>query len=71
MRAFEELEQAVVEYCKRHGHTPKHTKRRPSAKYYYVEAMDYTEIEAKIAPMKNGKERVVFKVNGKITSIKK
>lgn len=71
MRTFDELEKAVAAYCERHGHTPKHTKRRPNEKYLHIEATDYTSIEARIMEQKNGKTRVLFKVDGKVTSIKK
>jgi len=71
MRTIDELEKAVVAYAKRHGHTPKMTSRYPDEKYYSIVSMDYTKMEGKIISMKNGKERVIFKVDGKITSLKK
>lgn len=70
MRTFAELKSAVLFYCSKHGYMPKYTKCNPEGLYYYVLAMDYTEIEAKIIKMKNGKQKLVFKVDGKIVSIK-
>ena len=70
MKTIGYLEKAVNEYMERHGHKPKYTQRKPDELYYYVEAFDYTELEGQIIPTKTG-SRVVFKVDGKVTSIKK
>lgn len=71
MRTYEELNRAVLFYCSKHGHMPKYIKRYPDEMTISVLAMDYTELDAKIATDKNGKTRVVFKIDGKVASLKK
>ena len=66
-----ELEKAVNAYVNRHGMELKFTSLSPFGNFYNVRTMDYTEIESKIITMKNGKTRVLFKVDGKISSLYK
>lgn len=67
-----ELEKAVNDYMKRHGMNPKYTSLDNEKQSYNVNyTMDYDRLEARIITMKNGKTKVVFKVNGKITSLYK
>lgn len=69
MRTYDDLEKAVVDYCERHGHTPKHTKRRPAQRYIYIEAMDYTTMEGRLATDKSGRQMLYFYVDGKRAKI--
>lgn len=67
-----ELEQAVNDYMKRHGMKAKYTSLNPDKQSYNVNyTMDYDILESRIIKMRNGKTRVVFKVNGKIESLYK
>lgn len=67
-----ELEKAVNDYMSRHGMKPKWTSLNHKTKTYNVNrTMDYNRLESRIITMKNGKTRVIFKVNGEITSIYK
>lgn len=69
MRNIEDLIKVVNAYVERHGLTPKMTYTDPDALIYNIRTMDYTELESKIIKMKNGKTRIGFKVDGKVTSI--
>lgn len=71
MKTFKELNHAVLFYCSKHGYMPKYIKRFPDEMFISILATDYTEIEGKIVQMQNGKTKLVFKVDGKIKSIKK
>lgn len=71
MKTFQELNHAVMFYCSKHGYMPKYIKRYPDELSISILSMDYTELEAKIVKCKNGKTKVVFKVDGKTTSINK
>lgn len=71
MKTIDELEKAVNDYCTRHGMIPQYTKCRPDEKYYFVRSMDYSQMEARILEQKNGKTRVIFKVDGNVTSLYK
>lgn len=72
MRTIDELEKAVLDYVERHQlGEKKKSSHYPSELYYSYTTMNYTELEAKIVQMKNGKTRVVFKVDGKVTSLYK
>lgn len=71
MKTIQELKSAVMFYCSKHGHMPRYIKCFPDELIVNVLAMDYTEIEAKIIQCKNGKTKLVFKVDGKVVSIKK
>lgn len=71
MKTFQELNHAVLFYCSKHGYMPKYIKRFPDALFISILATDYTEIEGKIVQAKDGKTKLVFKIDGKITSIKK
>lgn len=71
MKDIHELKSAVLFYCSKHGYMPKYKKILPDEKYIFIEAMDYTQLEAKIVPMKSGKTKVVFKVDGKVASLYK
>lgn len=71
MNEMHDLVEAVNAYLERHGHKLKYSKCYPNKKYCYIRTMDYTELEAQIVPMKSGISRVVFKVNGEISSIYK
>lgn len=72
MRNIAELEKAVLAYVERHKlGAKKKSSCYPDELYYSYTTMDYTELEAKIVQMKNGNTRVVFKVDGKVTSIYK
>lgn len=74
MRTATELLNAVKAYCKRHG---------TELKEWQISAegvkpvrlmggtMDWTLIEAKITFNEAGKPKTTFKVDGKVTSIKK
>ena len=65
-----ELEKAINAYMKRHRMKPKYTSLNPEKQIYKVNyTMDYDRLEGKIITMKNGKTRVVFKVNGEVTSL--
>lgn len=67
-----ELEKAVNDYMSRHGMKPKWTSLNHEEKFYNVNlTMDYDRLEARIIRMKNGKTRVIFKVNGEVTSLYK
>lgn len=67
-----ELEKAVNDYMNRHGMKPKWTSLNHEKQCYNVNCtMDYDRLEARILTMKNGKTKVLFKVNGKITSLYK
>lgn len=71
MKTIEELEKAVLAYVDRHNlGAKKKSSCYPSELYYSYTTMDWTELEAKIVPTKNG-SKVVFKVDGKVTSIYK
>lgn len=72
MRTIDELEKAVHAYAEKHGYGPKKmSSRYPDQLYYSYTDMNYDTLEGKIITMKNGKTRVVFKVDGKITSLYK
>ncbi len=71
MRTADELKQAVDGYMEAHGMQMKKNYFNPFEKTYQVTTMDYTEIDAKIVQCKNGKTKIVFKVDGKVVSIKK
>ena len=65
-----ELELAVNNYMCRHGIKPKYISTNiDKQEYNVIYTMDYDRLESKIITMKNGKTRVVFKVNGKIESL--
>ncbi|MGN1342056.1 MAG: hypothetical protein ACI4VL_02350 [Bacilli bacterium] len=66
-----ELEEAVNNYMKRKGIELKYSQLDVVENSYNVLTMDYTQIESKIINMKNGRTKVLFKVDGKITSIYK
>lgn len=67
-----ELEKAVNDYMSRHGIKPKYISTNINKQEYNViYTMDYDRLESKIITMKNGKTKVVFKVNGKIESLYK
>lgn len=67
-----ELEKVVNDYMNRHGMKPKYTGINPDKQEYNVYyTMDYDRLESKIITMKNGKTKVIFKVNGKIESLYK
>lgn len=67
-----ELEKAVNDYMNRHGMKPKYTSLNHETNTYNVNyTMDYDRLESKIITMKNGKTKVIFKVNGKIESLYK
>lgn len=62
-----ELEKAVNAYMERHGMKPKYISLDPDKQEYNViYTMEYDKLESRIIKMKNGKTRVIFKVNGKI-----
>lgn len=71
MKTAEQLRKAVDNYMEHHGMEKKKSSFDPFAKTYKVTSMDYTELDAKIVDCKNGNTKLVFKVNGKISSIKK
>lgn len=65
-----QLEQAVNKYMERHGMKPKWTSLNHEEQSYNVNrTMDYDRLESRIITMKNGKTKVIFKVNGEITSL--
>ena len=67
-----DLEKAVNAYMERHGMKPKWTSLNHEKQFYNVNyTMDYDRLESRIITMKNGKTRVIFKVNGKIESLYK
>lgn len=67
-----ELEKAVNSYMERHGMKPKYTSLNHEKQFYNVNyTMDYDRLESRIIKMKNGRTRVIFKVNGEITSLYK
>ena len=67
-----ELEKAVNSYMERHGMKPKWTSLSHEKQFYNVyRTMENDRLEARIITMKNGKTRVVFKVNGEVTSLYK
>lgn len=67
-----ELEKAVNNYMERHGIKPKYISTNiDKQEYNVVYTMDYDRLESRIITMKNGKTKVVFKVNGKIESLYK
>ena len=65
------LEKAVNDYMERHNLELKHSFRNVDYNYYNVTTMDFKLLEARIIPMKNGKSKIVFKVDGKLSSIYK
>lgn len=67
----EQLQQAVNDYMDRHGLKLKYSRYNPFDNYYNVLTDDYTQLESKVITMKNGKTRVVFKVDGKVKSLYK
>lgn len=67
----EQLQQAVNDYMNRHGLKLKYSRYNPFDNYYNVLTTDYTQLESKVITMKNGKTRVVFKVDGKVKSLYK
>ena len=74
MRTPNELLKAVQEYCKRHG--SELNEWQLSAEGVKPVRLlggtkDWTLIEAKITFNESGKPKTTFKVDGKITSIKK
>lgn len=74
MRTPQELLKAVQEYCKRHGSELKEWQIsaegvKPVRLLGGTE--DWTLIEAKITFNEAGKPKTTFKVDGKVTSIKK
>lgn len=67
-----ELEKAVNDYMERHGIKPKYfSLNTDKQEFNVIYTMDYDRLESKIITMKNGKTRVVFKVNGEVTSLYK
>lgn len=67
-----DLEKAVNAYMERHGIKPKYISTNiDKQEYNVIYTMDYDRLESRIITMKNGKTRVVFKVNGKIESLYK
>ena len=66
-----QLEEVVNDYVKRKGMKLKYSRLNIVENSYNVLNIDYTEIESKIITMKNGRTKVVFKVDGKITSLYK
>lgn len=67
-----ELEKAVNQYIERHGMKPKWTSLNHETNTYNVNrTMDYDRLEARIINTKDGKTKVLFKVNGEVTSIYK
>lgn len=67
-----ELEKAVNNYMSRHGIKPKYISTNiDKQEYNVIYTMDYDRLESRIITMKNGKTKVVFKVNGKIESLYK
>ena len=66
-----QLENAVKDYMSRHGLEEKHSRLNIVNNTYNVDTMNYNRLESKIILMKNEKTKVIFKVNGKITSIYK
>lgn len=66
-----QLEEVVNDYMKRKGMKLKYSRLDIVENSYNVLTMDYTKIESKIITMKNGKTRVVFKLDEKITSLYK
>lgn len=67
-----ELEKAVNQYMERHGMKPKWTSLNHETNTYNVNrTMDYDRLEARIINTKDGKTKVLFKVNGEVTSIYK
>ena len=67
-----ELEEVVNAYMNRHGMKPKYISTNiDKQEYNVIYTMDYDRLESKIVTMKNGKTKVVFKVNGKIKSLYK
>lgn len=74
MRTPQELEKAVKEYCKRHGTELKEwqlSAEDVKPVRLLGGTMDWTLIEAKITFNAAGKPKTTFKVDGKVTSIKK
>lgn len=65
------LEKAVNDYMERHNLELKHSFRNIDYSYYNVTTMDFKLLEARIIPMKNEKSKIVFKVDGKLSSIYK
>ena len=67
-----ELEEVVNAYMERHGIKPKYISTNiDKQEYNVIYTMDYDRLESKIVTMKNGKTKVIFKVNGKIESLYK
>ena len=66
-----ELEKAVNTYMKRNNLQLKYSNRNIDYNYYNVTTTDFKLLESRIIQMKNGKTRVLFKVDGKTTSIYK
>lgn len=65
-----ELEKAVNDYMSRHGMKAKYTTLNTEKQFYNVNyTMEYDILESRIITMKNGKTKVIFKVNGKIKSL--
>jgi hypothetical protein len=72
MKTIEELEKAVIAYAEKHGYGPlKMYSYYPDKLYYSYTDINYYKLEGQIITMKNGKTRVVFKVDGKVASIYK
>ena len=71
IKDIKQLEKAIQAYVKRHGMSLKYSQRNYTDNIYNVLTSDYTQLESKIITMKNGKTRVVFKVDGKIESLYK
>ena len=70
MKTAEELKQAVDEYIVAKGYELKKSYFSPFDNVYNVTTTDYTELEGKLVKCKNGKMKLVFKVDGKVRSIK-
>lgn len=67
-----ELESAVNAYMERHGIKPKYISTNiDKQEYNVIYTMEYDRLESRIITMKNGKTKVLFKVNGKIESLYK
>lgn len=67
-----ELEEAVNAYMERHGIKPKYISTNiDKQEYNVIYTMEYDRLESRIITMKNGKTKVLFKVNGKIESLYK
>lgn len=66
-----ELEKVVNNYLERHGMRAQWTSLNHVENFYKVRTFDYDRIDSRIITMKNGRTKVVFKVNGEVTSLYK